>query len=128
MRRARQLLAPVLLACLLALGLAGCQQTLSLTATELTASVRPASEASVEMADATTTYDFALDLLRESTAEAPSENTLVSLLSVLYALAMAENGADGETLTQMEQATGMSVEELTGRTARRSRRWNRPPG
>ena len=65
------------------------------------------------MADATATYDFALDLLRESTAEAPSENTLVSPLSVLYALAMAENGADGETLTQMEQATGMSVEELT---------------
>ena len=113
MGRARQLLAPVLLACLLALGIVGCQQTLSLTATELTASVRPASEASVEMADATTTYDFALDLLRESTAEAPSENTLVSPLSVLYALAMAESGADGETLAQMEQATGMSVEELT---------------
>ena len=113
MRRPRQLLAPVLLACLLALGLAGCQQALSLTATDLTADVKPASEASVEMADATATYDFALDLLRESTAEAPSENTLVSPLSVLYALAMAENGADGETLTQMEQATGMSVEELT---------------
>ncbi len=113
MRRARQLLVPVLLACLLALGLASCQQTLSLTATELTASVKPASGASVEMADATTTYDFALNLLRESTAETTSENTLVSPLSVLYALAMAENGADGETLAQMEQATGMSVEELT---------------
>ena len=113
MGRARQLLAPVLLAYLLALGLVGCQQTLSLTATELTANVKPASEASVEMADATTTYDFALDLLRESTGEAPSENTLVSPLSVLYALAMAENGADGETLVQMEQATRMSVEELT---------------
>lgn len=113
MGRTRQLLAPVLLACLLALGLAGCQQTPSLTATDLTASVKPASEASVEMADATMTYDFALDLLRESAVEAPAENALVSPLSVLYALAMAENGADGETLAQMEQATGMSVEELT---------------
>lgn len=113
MRRLRRLLAPALLACLLPLGLAGCQQALSLTATDLTASVKPASEASVEMADATAAYDFALDLLRESTAEAPSKNALVSPLSVLHALAMAENGADGETLAQMERTTGMSVEELT---------------
>ena len=114
MSRARRLLAPVLLACLLTLGLVGCQQTLSLTATELTAGVTPTTEASAEAGDAAATYDFALALLRASAKKTPAENALVSPLSVLSALAMAENGADGETLVQMERVTGMSVEELTG--------------
>ena len=103
----------VLLACLLALGFAGCQQTLSLTATELTADVKPAEAASLEASDGSATYDFALDLLRASIAEASGESTLVSPLSALYALAMTENGADGETLAQMEQVTGMGADELT---------------
>lgn len=103
----------VLLACLLALGFAGCQQTLSLTATELTADVKPAEAASLEASDGSATYDFALNLLRASVDETSGESTLVSPLSVLYALAMTENGADGETLAQMEQATGMSADELT---------------
>ena len=103
----------VLLACLLALGFAGCQQTLSLTATELTADVKPAEAASLEASDGSATYDFALDLLRASVDEASGKSTLVSPLSVLYALAMTENGADGETLAQMEQVTGMGADELT---------------
>ena len=103
----------VLLACLLALGFAGCQQTLSLTATELTADVKPAEAASLEASDGSATYDFALNLLRASVDEASGESTLVSPLSVLYALAMTENGADGETLAQMEQVTGMGADELT---------------
>ena len=105
--------ARVLLACLLALVLAGCQQTLSLTATELTADVKPAEAASLEASDGSATYDFALNLLRASVDEASGESTLVSPLSVLYALAMTENGADGETLAQMEQVTGMGADELT---------------
>ena len=123
MSRTRRLLASVLsrarthvrvlLACLLALGFAGCQQTLSLTATELTADVKPAEAASLEASDGSATYDFALNLLRASVDETSGESTLVSPLSVLYALAMAENGAGGETLAQMEQVTGMSADELT---------------
>ena len=105
--------AHVLLACLLALGLVGCQQTLSLTATELTADVKPAETASLEASDGSATYDFALDLLRASVDETSGESTLVSPLSVLYALAMTENGAGGETLAQMEQVTGMGADELT---------------
>lgn len=42
----------------------------------------------------------------------PGHNSLISPLSVLYALAMTANGADGETLEQMEQAFGMSVDEM----------------
>ena len=40
------------------------------------------------------------------------KNTLISPLSVLYALAMTANGADGETLAQMEQVLGMDVDNL----------------
>jgi len=54
--------------------------------------------------------DFALRLFRES--ETSGENTLISPLSVLCALAMTANGAKEETLSQMEAVLGMSVEEL----------------
>ena len=90
--------------------LAGCSGSSSLTATELTAGARPAGAASLEVGEGTDTYDFALDLLRENAGE---KSALVSPLSVLSALALAENGADGETLTQMEQVTGVRADELT---------------
>ena len=54
--------------------------------------------------------DFALRLFKASNDD--GENTLISPLSVLYALAMAANGAEGETLAQMEDLFGMSVDEL----------------
>ena len=54
--------------------------------------------------------DFAIRLFKE--ANENGENTLISPLSVLCALAMTANGAEGETLTQMESVLGMSVEEL----------------
>ena len=90
--------------------LAGCAGSSNLTATELTAGTSPASSGSLEVGEGSDTYDFALGLLRESADE---KNTLVSPLSVLSALAMAESGASGETLAQVEQATGMGADELT---------------
>ena len=42
----------------------------------------------------------------------PGENTLISPISVLYALAMTGNGAKGETLRQMESVLGMPVSAL----------------
>lgn len=56
-------------------------------------------------------YDFAVELLKES-RQAGEGNLLVSPLSVLTALTMTENGAAGETLTQMEEvlAGGMDLE------------------
>lgn len=54
--------------------------------------------------------DFALRLLRASGQE--GENTLVSPLSVMCALAMTANGAEDETRTQMEGVLGMKAEEL----------------
>ena len=43
---------------------------------------------------------------------AEGENPLLSPLSILYALAMTENGAAGETLQEMETLLGRPVEEL----------------
>ena len=54
--------------------------------------------------------DFGVRLFQNTMEE--GTNTLISPLSVLYALAMTANGADGETLTQMEQVLGMDAENL----------------
>lgn len=54
--------------------------------------------------------DFALGLFRACLEE--GENTLVSPLSVLSALTMTANGAEGETRTQMETVFGTTLEQL----------------
>ena len=61
-------------------------------------------------AGAAAAADFGIRLFKTSLEE--GENTLISPLSVLYALAMTANGADGETLAQMEQVLGMGVDNL----------------
>ena len=61
-------------------------------------------------AGAAAVVDFGVRLFKTSMEE--GENTLISPLSVLYALAMTANGADGETLAQMEQVLGMDVDNL----------------
>ena len=63
-------------------------------------------------ADAAAVTDFAVRLFQTSMTE--GENTLVSPLSVLCALAMTANGAEGETLTQMEETLGLDVDTLNG--------------
>ena len=63
-------------------------------------------------AGAAAAADFGVKLFQNSMEE--GENTLISPLSVLYALAMTANGADGETLAQMEQVLGMDTENLNG--------------
>ena len=61
-------------------------------------------------AGAAASADFGVRLFQTSMEE--GKNTLISPLSVLYALAMTANGADGETLAQMEQVLGMGVDNL----------------
>ena len=51
--------------------------------------------------------NFSLDLFRETVSN--SDNSLISPVSVLLALAMTANGADGNTLTQMEQVIGGGI-------------------
>ncbi len=54
--------------------------------------------------------EFSLRLFETSLE--PGKNTLLSPISVLTALAMTANGADGETLAQMEAALGMPLADL----------------
>ena len=60
--------------------------------------------------DGAAVTDFAVRLFQNSMTE--GENTLVSPLSVLCALAMTANGAEGETLVQMEGTLGLDVDTL----------------
>lgn len=53
------------------------------------------------------TADFSIELFKRSLEE--KDNSLVSPLSVLLALAMTANGADEDTLTQMESVLGGSI-------------------
>lgn len=114
MCRTRRSLVALALVPLLALALAACRQGTQITATELTSDWALAEQGSLELTPAdSATYDFSLDLLRACAEEEPGKNTLVSPLSVLYALSIVENGALGETLAQIETATGMSADALT---------------
>lgn len=54
--------------------------------------------------------EFAVNLFKASSTD--GKNSLVSPLSVMSALAMTANGADGETLKEMEKVLGMSVGNL----------------
>ncbi len=47
--------------------------------------------------------DFSLKLWQDVSRDGGNDNTLVSPLSVMMALAMTANGADGETLAQLER-------------------------
>ncbi len=54
--------------------------------------------------------DFSYELFKNSYVDA--ENIILSPISALSALSMAANGADGETLSQMEAALGADKETL----------------
>ena len=99
----------LLLVLAMALGMTACSQV---SANDLMKDV-PAKAVDVlpDMdAGAAAAADFGVRLFKTSMEE--GKNTLISSLSVLYALAMTANGADGETLAQMEQVLGMDVDNL----------------
>lgn len=98
-----------LLAAALSLALlSGCSTT---SAKDLMEHITPSAE--TQQADVTSlrpyVSDFGVRLFQQSFS--PEENTLLSPISALSALAMTANGAQGETLNQMEDAFGLSVEE-----------------
>ncbi len=104
----KRILALILCLCSI-LPLSGCAKTVmaadlmdGITANEV--------KSDVDIKDNARAVDFAVRLFQES--EESGKNTLVSPFSVLCALSMTANGADGETLSQMEQTLGMPVSEL----------------
>lgn len=93
--------------------------TLSKSTKDLTASVKAGEAAALEANSRFTVSasDFSFDLLRKTveadSARGRSVNTLISPDSVLSALVMAENGAKGQTLLEMQNALsgGISVSD-----------------
>ncbi len=67
-------------------------------------------EAVLRDEDTAAVADFAVRLFQASREE--NSEVVISPVSVLYALAMTANGADGETLAQMENMLGLSVDKL----------------
>ena len=100
----------LLLVCTMAVNLTGC--TMEVQAKDLMEGITPNNvnaldDLSSQNADVT---DFAIRLFKASNEN--GKNTLISPLSVLCALAMTANGAEEETLAQMEEVLGMTTEEL----------------
>jgi len=100
----------LLLVCTMAVNLTGC--TMEVQAKDLMEGITPNNvnaldDLSSQNANVT---DFAIRLFKTS-AES-GKNTLISPLSVLCALAMTANGAEEETLAQMEEVLGMTTEKL----------------
>ena len=100
----------VLLVCAMAVNLTGCTaqvQAKNLVENMTPKDVEPTTDLSSQNGAVT---DFALRLFQNTNTT--TENTLISPLSVLCALSMTANGANAETLEEMEQVLGMTPEDL----------------
>ena len=109
-KRIGLMIVSLLLVCAMAVNLTGCSaqvQAKNLMEGVTPKKVKALDDPGARNADIT---DFAVRLFQAG--EKSGENTLVSPLSVLCALAMTANGAQGETLEQMEAVLGMTAEEL----------------
>ena len=100
----------LLLVCAMAVNLTGC--TMKVQAKDLMEGITPNNvdaldDLSSQNADV---IDFAIRLFKASNEN--GKNTLISPLSLLCALAMTANGAEEETLAQMEEVLGMTTDEL----------------
>ena len=100
----------LVLVCTMMLNLTGCATTVQ--AADLMVGVSPNQVSALEDLSAgySAVADFAVRLFQAS--EESGKNTLISPLSVLCALAMTANGAEGETLHQMEDVLGMTAEKM----------------
>ncbi len=96
----------------------GCGVNNSASISEATDIMKDVSRKDVDTSDKLTkennikVTDFGVDILKNSFGE--DDNTLISPISVIYALGMTANGADGNTLSEMEDTFGLSVDELNG--------------
>lgn len=100
----------LLLICSIAVNLTGCSTKVQ--AKDLMEGITPNAVTPLEdlTSQSAAVTDFAVRLFQAS--EKSGENTLISPLSVLCALSMTANGAENETLQQMEAVLGMTTQEL----------------
>ncbi len=104
----------VILLSVLLLSFVGCSQDdifLSVSANDLMQGIEKDEGITPKDIEDTSFYtDFTAKLFKGCYTE--DENTLISPLSVISALAMTSNGANGDTLEEMENTLGLSREEL----------------
>jgi len=94
----------------------GCGGSAALNAENLMAGIR-AEGVEAKTPDDTfisAQYDFALGLLRGEVARAPESNIVIAPYSLSQTLAMAANGANGVTRTELEVVLGGSAETMNG--------------
>lgn len=125
----RTVLLGLLLLCALAINLTGCATTqtsddtqnsvaspadTTLPDTTKGTKSAPTSPTVFNNAFLSSQAEFALKLFQEAVSESDGANVLISPLSVQLALAMAANGAEGQTKAEMETLLGgtLSLEEL----------------
>lgn len=101
----------IALSMLLALSFTGCSKVKAENLMQnITANEPTVNSLDIDSAVAGLASDFAVRLYKACSKN--GQNTLVSPLSVLSALSMTANGANGETLSQMEKALGIKSEDL----------------
>ena len=104
--RSRRVLALLLAGMMVLLAGCGASDSRDLTGDVVPREINFSQEAPKDAGEAAARLGLGLLSLSEG------ENPLLSPLSILYALAMTENGAAGETLAEMETLLGRPVEEL----------------
>ncbi len=113
MKKRKVLLALIslLLLCSMALGLTSCSTGLEIRADDLMdgISARSVNGKETDEAFVKAQTELALKLFKASARENKNENVLISPLSIYIALAMATNGANGETLAEMEALLGGDI-------------------
>ena len=111
-KRTRVVVISMLIICTLAVNMLGCSKKSVDEKSDLMKSVTPNEIKEVgnlgPQNEAVT--DFAIRLFKA--CETKDDNTLISPLSVLCALSMTTNGAEKETLEQMESVLGMDADAL----------------
>lgn len=112
MKKTHTIIVSLILICAMAINFSGCTTT-KVHAKDLMEGIVPNKVVPMEDLGSKNAIvtDFAVRLFRAS--HESGKNTLISPLSALCALAMTANGADGETLSQMENVLGMSADELS---------------
>ena len=110
----RSLLVLLLTLCLVLTSTVGC--TVTIHATELSVDYAPSArrEGEVTAAFIAAMADFSLTLTNATVAreQEGKANHLVSPLSAMICLSMLANGAEGNTLAQMEAVLGMKIDDL----------------
>ena len=96
----------IMLAGLIMMGAAGCAVA---SAGDLMSGISPnnAKGRPADIAFTESLADFSVELFKKSITD--KDNSLISPLSVTFALAMTANGADNETLVQMEKLLGNGI-------------------